>query len=119
MRKFAPEGKFGTKATSTITQTFATADATHAARTYAAPTQSQGALTVADGTGTNNGTIDAITDNATTIAAVQELAAAINQLRTDLIATNAALAADAADLADTAGVLNSVVDALQARSILG
>lgn len=40
------------------------------------------ALTVADGTGTNDGTIGAITDNASTIAAVQELAAFCNAQRT-------------------------------------
>lgn len=40
------------------------------------------ALTVTDGAGTNDGTIDAITNNATTIAAVQEIAAKIAVIAT-------------------------------------
>lgn len=47
-----------------------------------AATTVPGALTVTDGEGTNDGTIGAITDNATTIAAVQELAAKINAVLT-------------------------------------
>jgi hypothetical protein len=74
------------------TQTFATADKTHAARTATA-------LTVADGAGTNDGTIGAITADASVIAAVQELAAMVNAL--------------IVDVADTASVVNSVVDDLQ------
>jgi hypothetical protein len=74
------------------TQTFATADKTHAARTATA-------LTVADGAGTNDGTIGAITADASVIAAVQELAAMVNAL--------------IVDVADTASVVNSVVDDLR------
>ncbi len=74
-------------------QTFATADRTHAARTATA-------LTVVDGVGTNDGSIAAITADASVIAAVQELAAAINAL--------------IVDLADTASVVNSLVDDHQA-----
>lgn len=48
----------------------------NAALTAAVPA----ALTVSDGVGTNDGTIDAITNNATTISAVQELAAMINKI---------------------------------------
>lgn len=40
-----------------------------------------GALTVADGAGTNDGTVGAITADASVIAAVQELAAKINAIR--------------------------------------
>lgn len=141
MRKFAPEGKFGVMAPSTVTQNFATADATHAARTanapaaatYAAPTAPPSALTVTDGAGTNDGTIGAITDNASTIAAVQELAASIGSIITSITSTQTQLAALAADVAnirteltalrvdhlDSASLLNSVVDAAQARKILG
>lgn len=81
----------------TYTQTYSTAD-----RTHAAPTAT--ALTVADGAGTNDGTIPAITNNATTITAVQELAAAINAL--------------IVDLADTKQLVNSVIDDLQAVGIV-
>lgn len=80
------------------TQTFSTADRTHAARTATA-------LTVTDGAGTNNGTIDAITADASVIAAVQELAAMINKV--------------IVDLADTAGVVNAVVDDLQEKGLVG
>jgi hypothetical protein len=71
------------------TQTFSTADRTHATRTSLG-------LTLADGVGTNDGTIGAITGDASVIAAVQELAAEIARVR--------------ADLADTAAVLNALVD---------
>lgn len=80
------------------TQTFATADRTHAARTATA-------LTVTDGAGTNNGTIDAITADASVIAAVQELAAMLNAL--------------IVDVADTASLLNAVVDDLQEKGLVG
>lgn len=80
------------------TQTFSTADRTHAARTATA-------LTVADGAGTNDGTIGAITADPSVIAAIQELAAAVNAL--------------IVDLADTAGVVNAVVDDLQEKGISG
>lgn len=78
------------------TQTYSTADRTHAAPTAAA-------LTVADGAGTNNNTIDAITDNASTIAAVQELADEINKL--------------VADVADVKQLVNAVIDDLQTLNI--
>ena len=83
---------------SAYTQTFSTADKTHAARTATT-------LTVADGAGTNDGTIGTITADASVIAAVQELAAAVNAL--------------IVDLADTASVVNSVVDDLQALGLAG
>jgi hypothetical protein len=82
---------------SAYTQTYATADKTHAAPTAAA-------LVVDDGPGTNNGVIAAITDNATTIAAVQELADQINKL--------------VADMADVKQVVNSIIDDLQAYGLL-
>lgn len=81
---------------SAYTQTYATADRTHANATAAA-------LTVADGAGTNDGTIGAITDNATTIAAVQELADQINKL--------------VADQLDLKQLVNSVIDDLQALGL--
>lgn len=43
-----------------------------------------GALTVADGAGTNDNEIGAITADASVIAAVQELASQINEIRTAL-----------------------------------
>lgn len=81
----------------TYTQTFSTAD-----RTIANATAS--ALTVTDGVGTNNGTIDAITDNASTIAAVQELAAMVNKLIDDN--------------ADLRQGLTAVIDDLQLKGIV-
>ena len=83
---------------SAYTQTFSTADKTHANRTATA-------LTVTDGAGTNDGTIGAITGDASVIAAAQELAAAVNKI--------------IVDLADTAGVVNAVVDDLQALGLVG
>lgn len=50
----------------------------------AAAALTSAALTAADGVGTNNGVIAAITDNATTIAAVQEIVAAYTALRADV-----------------------------------
>ncbi len=84
--------------TNTYTQTFTTADRTIANATAAA-------LTVTDGVGTNNGTIDAITNNATTIAAVQELAAMVNKLITDVD--------------DIRQGLTAVIDDLQLVKIVG
>lgn len=82
---------------SAYTQTYATADKTHAAPTAAT-------LTLADGAGTNDNTIGAITDNASTIAAVQELADEINKL--------------VADVADVKQLVNSVIDDLQALGLV-
>lgn len=82
---------------SAYTQTYATATKTHSNLTAAA-------LTVTDGAGTNDGTIGAITADASVIAAVQELAAQINKLVVDV--TNAK------------GVLNSVIDDGQAYGLL-
>lgn len=85
-----------TRATA-FTQTYATADKTHANPTAAA-------LTVTDGAGTNDGTIGAITADASVIAAVQELADQIAKL--------------VADDADTKQLVNSVIDDLQALGLL-
>lgn len=82
----------------TYTQTFSTADRTIANATAAA-------LTVSDGAGTNDGTIGAITADASVIAAVQELAAQINKL--------------VADNADLRQGLTAVIDDLQAAGIVG
>lgn len=79
------------------TQTYATADRTHAAPTAAT-------LTVTDGAGTNDNTIGAITADASVIAAVQELADEINKL--------------VADVADTKQLVNSVIDDFQAFGLL-
>lgn len=51
------------------------------------PTSAPAALTVADGVGTNDSTIGAITADASVIAAIQELAAKVNAFRTALLAT--------------------------------
>lgn len=83
---------------SAYTQTFSTADKTIANATAAV-------LTVTDGAGTNNGTIDAITADASVIAAVQELADQINKL-----------IADGADLRQG---LTAVIDDLQAANVVG
>jgi hypothetical protein len=79
------------------TQTYATADKTHAAPTAAT-------LTVTDGAGTNDNTIGAITADASVIAAVQEIADEINKL--------------VADVADVKQLANSVIDDLQTLGIL-
>jgi hypothetical protein len=79
------------------TQTYSTADKTHAAPTAAT-------LTVSDGAGTNDNTIGAITADASVIAAVQELADEINKL--------------VADVADVKQVVNSIIDDLQALGIV-
>lgn len=50
----------------------------------AAAALTSAALTAVDGVGTNNGSIAAITDNASTIAAVQEIVAAYTALRADV-----------------------------------
>lgn len=83
---------------SAYTQTYATAS-----RTQSNPTAA--ALTVTDGTGTNDGTIGAITADASVIAAVQEIAAMVAKIITDH--------------ANTKQVLNSVIDDLQTISLLG
>lgn len=83
---------------SAYTQTYATADKTHANPTAAA-------LTVTDGAGTNDNTIGAITADASVIAAVQELADEINKLVTDL--------------ADVKQLVNAVIDDLQALGFVG
>lgn len=83
---------------SAYTQTYSTADKTHANPTATA-------LTVTDGAGTNDGTIGAITNNASTITAVQELAASINAI--------------IVDLADLKALVNSVIDDLQALGLVG
>lgn len=83
---------------SAYTQTYATADKTHANPTAAT-------LTVSDGAGTNDGTIGAITGDASVIAAVQELADQINKI--------------IVDHADTKALVNSVIDDLQALGLVG
>lgn len=79
------------------TQTYATATKTNANPTAAA-------LTVSDGAGTNDGTIGAITADASVIAAVQELAAQINKL--------------IADVANNKQLINSVIDDGQILGLL-
>lgn len=89
---------------SAITQTFATADATHAART---------ATTLTDSTaGTANTTLQALADGTTYANDV----AAIRNNFADLAASNNAIIVD---LADTAQLLNSLVDKLQALGLVG
>lgn len=87
----------GDLATTTYTQTYSTAN-----RTVAAPTAA--ALTLADGVGTNDGTIGAITADASVKAAIQELAAAINALIAD-------------DL-DNRQTLTALIDDLQALGLV-
>ena len=83
---------------SAYTQTFSTADKTHAARTSTAITDNGGG-------GAADGTIAAITGDQTVKDALTELATAINAVR--------------ADLADTAALVNSIVDDLQALGLVG
>lgn len=83
---------------SAYTQTYTTAD-----KTIANPTAA--ALTVTDGAGTNDGTIGAITADASVIAAVRELAAQINKL--------------VADNLDLRQGLTAVIDDLQAVGLVG
>ena len=89
------------------TQTYSTANRTVAAATVTAQT----ALTVSDGVGTNDGTIGAITADASVIAAVQELAAKIGSLVT-------AVNALAADDLDNRQTLNALIDDLQTAGIV-
>jgi hypothetical protein len=100
-------GFFGTAPASqpaTITQTFATASATHAARTAVTLTDNSG--------GTANTTIAAITNAANagsadvgpTADAIADLAAQVNNLQTDQV--------------NTASVVNDVIDKLQSLGLI-
>lgn len=80
------------------TQTYATADKTHANPTAAT-------LTMADGAGTNDNTLGAITADASVIAAFQEVVDEINKA--------------IADVADLKQLVNSVIDDLQALGLAG
>jgi len=80
------------------TQTYSTAD-----RTHANPTAST--LTVTDGAGTNDNTIGAITADASVIAAVQEIVDEVNKL--------------IADVADVKQIVNAVIDDLQEKGLVG
>lgn len=91
-------GSIGVASPNAYTQTYSTADRTHANLTSAA-------LTVADGAGTNDGTIAAITADASVIAAVQELADQINKL--------------VADVTDVKQIVNAVIDDLQTVGVVG
>jgi hypothetical protein len=104
----------------TITQTFSTAEATHAARTAATLTDNS------DGSATPDLTIDLIADIALSTGDTYTDAAvntAVNALVDDTANAVEELAAELNDVIDdqldTASVLNSVVDALQAHGILG
>lgn len=90
-QKFGAYGVTPVVQPSAYTQTYSTAD-----KTVANPTAAT--LTVTDGAGTNDGTIGAITDNASTIAAVQELAAQINKLVADNLDLRQAVTAIIDDL---------------------
>jgi hypothetical protein len=111
------------------TQTYSTANRTVAAPTAVAPAAAtvvaQTALTVADGVGTNDGTIGAITADASVIAAVQELAAKINLLVTAANALAADRAADltqitalVADDLDNRQTITALIDDLQTADIV-
>lgn len=89
---------------SAYTQTFATADKTHAARTATVLTDNSA--------GTANTTIQALSDGTTYANDV----AAIRNNFADLAASNNAIIVD---LADTASVLNSLIDDLQALGLVG
>lgn len=80
------------------TQTYSTADKTHANATAST-------LTLADGAGTNDNTIGAITGDASVIAAFQEVVDEVNKL--------------IADVADVKQLVNSVIDDLQALGLVG
>lgn len=124
----------------TYTQTYSTADRTHANLTSATLTDSTGgtpgstlaaatnttSLTLADGAGTNDGTIGAVTDAATSLAAIQELAAQLaiqRSLNTVLINAVSSLAAQVnalrVDLIDAKQLANAIVDDLQAAGVVG
>jgi hypothetical protein len=80
------------------TQTYATADKTHANPTAAT-------LSMADGAGTNDNTIGAVTGDASVIAAFQEVVDEINKL--------------VADVADVKQAVNALIDDLQALGLVG
>lgn len=67
-----------------IERLFGSATQAQIANVAAAAALTTGDLTVADGAGTNDGTIGAITADASVIAAVQEIAAKINLINDDL-----------------------------------
>jgi hypothetical protein len=79
------------------TQTYSTADKTHANPTAAT-------LTVTDGAGSNDNTIGAITADASVIAAVQEIVDEINKL--------------IADVADVKQFTNSILDDMQTMGLV-
>lgn len=103
-----------------ITQTYATTTSTVPTVTAATPAAATAAaLTVVDGAGTNNASIAAITDNASTIAAVQELADQINKLIVDAASLRTQLTAANADILANRKLINQLVDILQAAGIAG
>lgn len=79
------------------TQTYSTADRTHAAPTGAT-------LSMADGAGTNDNTIGAITADASVIAAFQEVVDEVNKI--------------IADVADIKQIGNALIDDLQSAGIV-
>lgn len=110
------------------TQTYSTASKTVATLTTAAPTAiTAAALTVADGAGTNDGTIAAITNAANAgsadvgpvIAAIQELADQVNKLVTDLTSVRTQLVAAQADILAMKGNDNALIDDLQRFGFAG
>lgn len=104
----------------TLTQTYSTTTATVPTVTAASPSAlTAAALTVVDGAGTNDASIAAITDNASTIAAVQELADQINKLLVDLTSVRTQLIAANADILANRKLINLLGDALQAANLLG
>lgn len=82
---------------SAYTQTYSTADKTHANPTAAT-------LTMADGAGTNDNTIGAITADASVVAAFQEVVDEVNKL--------------IADVADAKQLANSLIDDLQSLGLV-
>lgn len=90
----------GTPATrpAAYTQTYSTADRTHAAATAAT-------LTMTDGAGTNDNTIGAITADASVIAAFQEVVDEVNKL--------------IADVLDVKQLCNALIDDHQALNLAG
>lgn len=84
-------------ANAVVTQTYSTTAVTVPAATAAA-------LTVSDGAGTNDGTIGAITGDASVIAAVQEIAAQVAKLVADDLALRK--------------TQNLIIDVLQSEGIL-
>ena len=97
---------------SRYTQTFATADRTHAARTSTAVAAADAVNAPAGGAGAAAGAWDTAANRDAAIAVINSLVTLANEIKADFNLLRA-------DVDDTAQVVNAVVDDLQAFKIVG